>query len=150
MAGGIFALFIVWMVVFGSIGGAIWQSKGESFGLGFLMGAALGVIGIILAAVLSPGGTVTVGGSFSQSAVAVRHRDPLLEFRVEKTPGGWAVFRGRTRIYECNDREGVDPAAAVHRVELERVALGVQLRSFVAGNRQDVASAPPSPRRRIT
>src|SRR5687768_1560225 len=50
----ILAWFVGWVLVGGFVASAIWKNKGGSGGDGFLMGALLGILGIILAAVMTP------------------------------------------------------------------------------------------------
>jgi hypothetical protein len=51
---GYIEVLLFWSVLGGVVSGFIWQSKGGSFGAGFLLGALLGIIGIILVAVMTP------------------------------------------------------------------------------------------------
>lgn len=53
-------IVIFWVAVFGVVCGAIWQSKGGSFGAGFLIGGLLGIIGLLIVAFAKPGGATNV------------------------------------------------------------------------------------------
>jgi hypothetical protein len=44
----------VWVVVFGFLSGLVYQSRGGTFGTGFLFGALLGIFGLIIVAIISP------------------------------------------------------------------------------------------------
>jgi hypothetical protein len=50
----VFIMIVLWVGVFGAVSGAIWQSKGGSYGSGFLIGALLGVLGLIFVAAATP------------------------------------------------------------------------------------------------
>lgn len=45
---------LFWVIVFGFLSGAVYQSRGGSFGAGFLLGALLGIIGLLIVAVIKP------------------------------------------------------------------------------------------------
>ena len=66
----IFAAVFLWILPM-FVAMAIWHEKGGSSGIGFLMGFALGWIGVVIAAVASPtptGATVSVSGTFTPGA----------------------------------------------------------------------------------
>ena len=53
--GGEFIIFFLfWVVLFGFVCSAIWSNKGGDGFTGFLIGAVLGLIGLILVAVMTP------------------------------------------------------------------------------------------------
>jgi hypothetical protein len=53
--GGVIAFWLVLGILFGVVAGNIWRGKGGEFGLGFIVGFFLGVIGLVIVAVLTPG-----------------------------------------------------------------------------------------------
>jgi hypothetical protein len=58
-------LLLIW-VGFGIVAGAVWQSKGGSFGAGFLIGGILGIFGLIIVALAKPSGAnVAAPGSIA-------------------------------------------------------------------------------------
>ena len=58
-----FAIALVVNAVFGFICGNIWQNKGGSFGIGFLLGFFLDFIGLIIVLVVAPGGSQAIAPS---------------------------------------------------------------------------------------
>jgi hypothetical protein len=46
----------VWAVAFGVVSGFVYRSRGGDFGLGLLIGAVLGIFGLIIVLVISPPG----------------------------------------------------------------------------------------------
>jgi hypothetical protein len=59
----VLAFILIWVVLFGFVGGAIWQSKGGSFGGGFLICALLGFLGLIFVVAAKPKPAGAVPGS---------------------------------------------------------------------------------------
>ena len=57
----VLAFLAIWCLLFGVVGGAIWQSKGGSFASGFFICALLGILGIIFVAAAKPHGSVGSG-----------------------------------------------------------------------------------------
>lgn len=48
---------VFWFFGFGILGGLIYQNKGGSFASGFWLGALLGLLGVLIAALSTPGGS---------------------------------------------------------------------------------------------
>src|SRR5437868_453536 len=54
MSGAAVLVILVWILLFGLVSSGIWKSKGGSGVSGFLIGAVLGILGLIYVAAASP------------------------------------------------------------------------------------------------
>jgi uncharacterized membrane protein YeaQ/YmgE (transglycosylase-associated protein family) len=60
--GGFFVGWLLFGLLFGLVCDSIWKGKGGSPGTGFLLGFLLGLIGLLIVAIATPGGTAGAPG----------------------------------------------------------------------------------------
>lgn len=125
---------LLWAVGGGVVAGFIWQSKGGSFGGGFLMGALLGIFGVIIAALAKPSPRVNTAGPPGQALrecpyckTAIR-RDASVCPHCQRESEAWTFHKGKWWVrrkdgwYWLNDQTGEWALVTNEEAEAQRQA----------------------------